>query len=63
MRARTKLNQAYFNGSLLIAALVGLVAQSWLLFLLALTVLLAWNLVCQEIRPRRPRRGPDNNRA
>ncbi len=52
MGARTKLNQAYFNGSLIIAAMVGLVAQSWLLFFLALAVLLASNLYLQEIRPR-----------
>jgi hypothetical protein len=63
MGARTKLNRAYFNGSVVIAALAGLVAQSWPLFFLALAVLLASNLYLREIRPgRRPRR-QDKNRT
>jgi hypothetical protein len=59
MGARQKLNQSYFNGSLVIAALVGLVAQSWPLFFLALAVLLASNLCCGEIRPKPQRRNQD----
>lgn len=53
MGARTRLNRAYFNGSLVVAGLVGLVAQSWPLFFVALAVLLASNLYLGEIRPRR----------
>jgi hypothetical protein len=52
MGARTRLNQAYFNGSLMIAAVLGLLAQSWPLFFLALAVLLGSNLYLREIRPR-----------
>jgi transcriptional regulator with XRE-family HTH domain len=49
--ARQKLNQSYFCSSLLVAALVGWVAQFWPVFLLALTVLVECNLYCNEIRP------------
>lgn len=57
MGARTRLNQAYFNGSVLIAALVGVLAESWPLFFLALGVLVASNLYLGEIRAgRHPRR-------
>ncbi len=61
MRARTKLNQAYFNGSLVIATLVGLVSRSWPLFFLVLAVLLASNLVFAQIRPKRHPRCQDKN--
>jgi hypothetical protein len=63
MRARTRLNQAYFNGSLLIAALLGLLAQSWPLFFLALVMLLASNLYLREIRPSRRRRGHNTQKS
>jgi hypothetical protein len=39
MSARGKLNQVHFNACLLIAAVVGLIAQSWAAFLAALAVL------------------------
>lgn len=51
MGAREKLNAAYFHGSLLLAALAGGLAQSWLIFLGALGVLLVGNIYLQEIRP------------
>jgi hypothetical protein len=51
MGARQKLNRAYFFGSLLVASMIGGLAQSWLAFLLALLVLLATNLLMGEIRP------------
>ena len=38
MGARQKLNAAYFHGCLIVSGLVGLVAQSWTLFWLALVV-------------------------
>ena len=41
MGARTKLNAANFNGCLLVSAVVGLAAQSWLVFLLTLAVSVA----------------------
>lgn len=53
MGARQKLNQSYFVGSLLVAALIGRIAESWLVFLGALAVLVGCNLYCKEIRPGR----------
>jgi hypothetical protein len=38
MGARQKLNFAYFNGALLIAAIAGLALNSWPLFILSLAV-------------------------
>ena len=52
MGARQKLNAAYFNGCLIIATLVGLVAQSWTLFGLALIVSFALCCHSDEIRHR-----------
>jgi hypothetical protein len=56
MGAREKLNSAYLNGSLLLATLVGGLAQSWPAFFVTLTVLLGLNLYLHEIRPQRPGR-------
>ncbi len=58
MGARQKLNVAYFNGCLIVAGLVGLVAQSGTMFWLALVV--SFGLCCHsgEIRHR-----PDPRRA
>jgi len=53
MSARNKLNVAYFNGSLLIAGVLGLVLQSWPIFFLALIALVIGNLYTGGIRPRR----------
>ena len=50
MGAREKLNKAYFQGSLIVAALIGLVIQSGPVFLLTLALLLASNLIFNEIR-------------
>ncbi len=52
MGARQKLNAAYFNGCLIVSGLVGLVAQSWTLFWLALIVSLALCCHSGEIRHR-----------
>jgi hypothetical protein len=57
MGARQKLNRGYVNGSLLAAAAVGWLGQSWPAFALTLAVLLACNLFLGEIRPRPGRRG------
>jgi 4-hydroxybenzoate polyprenyltransferase len=56
MGAREKLNIAHLNGSLLLATLVGGLAQSWPAFFVTLTVLLGLNLYLHEIRPQRPGR-------
>jgi len=52
MGARQKLNSAYFNGCLFVAAMVGLVAQSWALFWLALVVAVALSCHSGGIRHR-----------
>jgi hypothetical protein len=57
MGARQKLNAAYATGSLIAAALIGMVAQSSTLFLVTLALLLALNLSASEIRLTRQRRG------
>lgn len=62
MGARQKLNRAFFNGSLVVGALVGLATQSWAVFVTVLGVLLASNLVFHEIRPGR-QRGRDDDRS
>ena len=53
MNARQKLNHAYVNGSLILAAIAGLLCQSWVIFGVALTLLLLVNLFTREIRPPR----------
>jgi hypothetical protein len=61
MSARTKLNVAFLNGSVIAAAVIGLLFQSWALFILILVVLVIGNLVAGEIRPdsrSRDRRRP-----
>lgn len=57
MSARQKLNSAHINGSLIVAGVIGLGAQSWLVFLLALGVLVALATSTGGIRlaPRRDR--------
>lgn len=54
--ARTKLNVAYFNGCLLVAALFGLIGESWAVFLAALAILLGCGYYGGEIRPVAGRR-------
>jgi hypothetical protein len=61
MSARRKLNAAFFNGSLIVAAVIGLLFESWAVFGLILVVLVIGNLVAGEIRPdnrRQERRRP-----
>jgi hypothetical protein len=53
MNARNKLNYAYVEGSLAVAALLGLVIQSWAIFFAALAALLIGNVVNGDIRPNR----------
>jgi len=48
--ARHKLNAACINGSLIIAALVGVTANSWNAFLLTAAVLTATSVLSGEIR-------------
>jgi hypothetical protein len=51
MGARSKLNVAFLNGSVFVAALVGLLCKSWVAFGIVLTVLLIGNFLMGEIRP------------
>ncbi len=52
MSARGKLNDVYVNACLLVAAAVGLIAQSWLAFVAALAVLVGVCLADGAIRSR-----------
>ncbi len=62
MGAREKLNIAYLNGSLLLAANVGGLAQSWPVFFVTLVILLGLNLYLHEIRPQRPGKSERNRK-
>jgi hypothetical protein len=53
MGARKKLNAVFLHGSLVVAAIGGLIAQSWAVFILALAVLLGASLYAGDIRPSR----------
>ena len=48
--ARKKLNIAYFNGCLLVAVLLGMIAGSWAVFWVALVVTLVFGVYSGEIR-------------
>jgi hypothetical protein len=48
----SKLNAAYVLGSVVIAALVGAMSQSWLVFVIAAALLIALCLVDGTIRPK-----------
>jgi hypothetical protein len=52
MNARNKLNVAYFNGSVFVAGLLGLVIQSWPIFIASLITLVVGNLCSGGIRPK-----------
>ena len=54
--ARRKLNVAYLNGCLLVALLFGAIAQSWLVFGIALAVTIGCGVHGGEIRPTAGRR-------
>lgn len=50
MGAKAKLNAAYVHGAFVVAGLVGWIAGSWLVFLIALGVLLIASFAAGEIR-------------
>lgn len=56
MSARQKLNQGYVQGCLAIAALIGAVCRSWVIFGIAAVVLIGLSTHSGEIRPT-PGRG------
>jgi hypothetical protein len=53
MGARLKLNQVYFGGTLVVAAIFGLASSSWVMFGISLALILAANLQTGRIRPAR----------
>ncbi len=58
MGARTKLNVSYVNGCLVLAAIVGLLFQSWMVFLVVAAILIAGDLYIGSILPSTGRRIP-----
>ncbi len=58
MSACQKLHAAYIHGGLIVAALVGALARSWVVFAIAAAVLIGLSLLDGEIRPRRRRGSP-----
>lgn len=58
MSARHKLNVAFVNGSVMLAAAAGAATGSWVVFGLTAAALLGANLYSGEVRlaPRRPER-------
>ena len=56
MGARNKLNVAVFNGCAIVAGLIGVFSQSWLVFFIALIVALLLAIADDDVRltPRRP---------
>ena len=55
MNARKKLNQAFVYGALILAAVIGAAAQSWIVFFIILGISVLANLHSGNIRVR-PRR-------
>ena len=54
MSARKKLNSSYIGGSLVLSGAIGLMTQSWAIFLVLLVLLLAIHLYEGNIRPKKP---------
>ena len=50
MGARNDLNEAYITGSVVLAALVGGMANSWVVFVVALVVLIGTYIATKKIR-------------
>jgi hypothetical protein len=57
MGARQKLNAAYFQGSVIVAGIAGLIAETGLVFFLVLVVLVGANVYAGEIRPTQRGKG------
>ena len=60
MGAAKKLNVSYMNGSLVLAAIVGLLFQSWTVFFVVAAILIVSDLYMGSIRPSGQRRVPQN---
>jgi hypothetical protein len=55
LAARQKLNIAFINGALIVAAVAGFVAKSWTVFVVAAVALVMGAIYCGDVRPG-PRR-------
>jgi len=55
MGARTKLNSVHVCGSLAIAGIIGALADSWIVFVIAATILISCSVSDGGIRPTRRR--------
>ena len=53
MGARQKLNAVAIQGCLIVSGIIGLVCQSWLIFLIASVVLIGASLAAGDFRPNR----------
>ena len=53
MSARKKLNTAYIGGSIVMAGAFGMMAGSWLVFVVVLAILVAFQLYEGNIRPEK----------
>jgi hypothetical protein len=60
MGAQTKLNASYVNGSLVLAAIVGMLSQSWMGFCLVAIILICGNCYLKSIRLSGQRRIPQD---
>lgn len=56
MGARQKLNHAYVNGAMFWGAMIGLMAQSWVIFFIVTAITLLFGLHSGGIRPTGRRR-------
>jgi hypothetical protein len=54
---RNKLNVAHFNGCLIVATIIGGIAESWLVFALAMAAFLIGDLLAGNIRMTKWGRG------
>ncbi|MDB5335664.1 MAG: hypothetical protein JWN70_1283 [Planctomycetaceae bacterium] len=63
MSARQKLNQGYVQGCLAIAALIGAVCRSWIIFGIAAVVLIGLSTHSGEIRPTPERGGKQRDKG
>ncbi len=60
MGARAKLNVSAVNGCLVLAAIIGLLFQSWTVFLVIAAILIAGDLYIGSIRPAGRQRHPQD---
>lgn len=59
MKAREKLNKLHLGGDVVLAGVAGMVAGSWLVFIVAVAVLVGLDVHTGQIRPAKKRK-PEN---